>query len=365
MNLSGHVQRAVLRRVVSLPAPVTRLIAGPRVVSPDGATLDVEAQILLRFAKLAGRPDVADLGAQRGREDMERSVPIVDFRRITVKAFDRTVPGPRGAIPVRIYHPRSRPAPCPVLVFFHGGGFVVGSIASHDGLCRALAEKTDAIVVSVAYGLAPEQRFPAGVDDGVAATRWVIANAASFGGDPRAVAVGGDSAGGNIAAVVAQETRDDAVSPVFQLLVYPATDLTRSLPSHRLFAEGYMLTKRSMDWYLANYVTEAEKTTPRASPLFASPAVLRGIAPALVFTAGFDPLRDEGRAYAEKMTSAGVPVEYQCVEGGIHGFFSCGGVFAHARRAVDDASHALRRAFERGSGAGSHEPIPHHERRAG
>jgi acetyl esterase len=126
-----------------------------------------------------------------------------------------------------------------------------------------------------------------------------------------------------------------------------------------------MLTKRSMDWYLANYVTEAEKTMPRASPLFASLTALRGIAPALVFTAGFDPLRDEGRAYAEKMKAAGVPVEYQCVEGGIHGFFSCGGVFAHARRAVDDAARALRRAFERGASASLHGSTPSLTTRAG
>jgi acetyl esterase len=350
MKLLGHVQRRVLRRVASLPEPVVRFVAGPRVVSPDGAALELEAQLLLRFSKLAGRREVPDLGLKRGREDMDESAPIVDFRGIAARVEDRTIPGPRGRIPIRIYHPMSPRGSRPVLVFFHGGGFVIGSIDSHDGVCRALAQKGDAIVVSVEYGLAPEQRFPAGVDDGLAATRWVVANASSFGGDPRAVAVGGDSAGGNLAAVVAQETRADAPRLVFQLLVYPATDLTRSLPSHRLFGEGYMLTTKSMDWYLDHYVTEAEKREPRASPLFASPEGLRGLPPALVLTAGFDPLRDEGRAYAEKLKAAGVEVEHRCIEGSIHGFFSFGGVFAHARQAVDDSARALRRAWERGSG---------------
>jgi acetyl esterase len=348
MNLSGHVQRAILRRVASLPEPMKRLIAGPRVVSPDGFVLDVEAQLLLRFLKLARQPEMPDLGVRGGREEMDHSAPIVDFRGIPARVEDRSIPGPRGAIPVRIYHPRSRRAPRPVLTYFHGGGFVVGSIASHDGVCRALAQKADAIVVSVDYGLAPEHRFPAGVDDALAAARWVIAHAASLDGDPGAVAVGGDSAGGNLAAVVAQETRDDAVRPIFQLLVYPATDLTRSLPSHRLFREGFLLTKRSMDWYLANYVTEDEKTAPRASPLFAPLTTLRGLPPALVLTAGFDPLRDEGRAYADKLREAGVSTQHNCIEGSIHGFFSFGGVFAHARRAVDDSARALRRAWERG-----------------
>jgi acetyl esterase len=251
-------------------------------------------------------------------------------------------------VPIRIYHPRSRRKPRPVLVYFHGGGFVVGSIASYDGVCRALARGADAIVVSVGYRLAPEDRFPAGLDDAIAATRWVIAEGASFGANTRAVAVGGDSAGGNLAAVVAHETRDDTVRPIFQLLVYPAVDLTCSMPSHQLFREGYMLTARGIAWYLANYVNdENEKTNPRASPLFAPD--FRGLPPALVLTAGFDPLRDEGRAYAEKLRAAGVETVHRCSEGSIHGFFSFGGVFAGSRRVVHDSARALKSAFDRGT----------------
>jgi acetyl esterase len=345
MKLVAHAERALLRRLVSLPPSLVRSLAGPRVVSPDGNVLGLEPQLLLRVVEILGRGELSALGVARARRDMDESVPIVDFRGIAGRVEDRTIPGPRGAIPVRLYHPRSRCAPRPVLVYFHGGGFVVGSIASHDGLCRALAREADAIVVSVAYALAPEERFPAGVEDGLAATRWVIAEASSFGGDPRAVAVGGDSAGGNVAAVVAQQTRGDAVRPVFQLLVYPATDLTRSLPSHHLFRAGYMLTKESMDWYLGNYVLEAEKRDPRASPLLAPEADFRDLPPAFVLTAGFDPLRDEGAAYAERLRRGGNEVEYRCVTESIHGFFSFGGVFVHARRAVEGSARALRRAF--------------------
>jgi acetyl esterase len=346
MNFPGHVQRALLRGLVALPEPLVRVAAGPRVRSPDGYVLDVEAQLLLRAAEATGRPEPSELGVAGARAEMEQSVPIVDYRSVAARSADQSIPGPRGPLPVRIYHPRSRCAPRPVLVYFHGGGFVVGSIASHDGVCRTLAREADAIVVSVEYALAPEARFPAGVDDAVAATRWVIAEAESFGGDPRSVAVGGDSAGGNLAAVVAQVTRADARRPVFQLLVYPATDLTRSLPSHRLFREGYMLTEKSIDWYLANYLNnDREKTDPRASPLFAPD--LRGLPRALVLTAGFDPLRDEGRAYADKMRAAGVEVDDWCVGGAIHGFFSFGGVFVHAKRAIEDAAHVLGGALWR------------------
>jgi acetyl esterase len=344
MNLAGHIQRALLRRIVSLPEPVVRLVAGPRVVSPDGCVLGVDAQLLCRLAKVAGHRESAELGVDGARAEMERAIRVVDFRRVPTRVSDRTIPGPRGEIPVRVYRPRSERVPRPVLVYFHGGGFVVGSIASHDGVCRMLAREADAIVVSVAYRLAPEHKFPAGIEDGLAATRWVIAHAATFGGNPGAVAVGGDSAGGNLAAVVSHATRGDAVRPMFQLLVYPAVDLTCSMPSHRLFREGYMLTEKSIAWYVDNYVNdEREKLDPRASPLFASD--LGGLPPALVLTAGFDPLRDEGRAYAEKMTAAGTSVEHRLVQGSVHGFFSFGGVFAHARSAVEESARALRSAF--------------------
>jgi acetyl esterase len=275
---------------------------------------------------------------------MDASVPIVDYVGLRVRTKDRTIPGPRGPIPIRLYHPPKHRRGRPIVVYFHGGGFVVGSVRSHDGVCRALCRKSDAIVISVDYRLAPEHRFPAAVDDAVAATRWILKEARALGGDPRAVAVGGDSAGGNLAAVVTQATKHDERRPMFQLLVYPATDMTRSFASHRLFREGYMLPKPSIDWFLSNYLNDdRDQIDPRASPLFAED--LAGLPPALVITAGFDPLRDEGRAYADKLAAARVPVRYQCIEGAMHGFFSFGGVFQHAARAVDDSAAALREAF--------------------
>jgi acetyl esterase len=345
-EVGAFLQRATLERILALPKSILRSLVGPRVVSPEGYVLELEAQLLLRGAAVARVPETHELGVRGGREELERSLRVVDYRGVPAHVSKRMIVGPRGSIPVRVYEPRGRFSPRPIVVYFHGGGFVVGSIDSHDGLCRALAEKTGALVVSVDYRLAPEHRFPAGVEDAVAATRYVLAQAKTFGGDPARVAVAGDSAGGNFAAVVAQQLRGDALRPMFQLLVYPATDLTRSFPSHRAFREGFFLTEKTIDWFLANYVNdERDKTDVRGSPLFAED--FAGLPPALVFTAGFDPLRDEGRAYAEKLRAAGVPVEYVCIEGAVHGFFSCGGVFEHASRAVDRAARALRSAFAR------------------
>ena len=347
MKLSEKLQRAALRRVFSLPPRMLRGIAGRPIASPDGLALGMHEQILLRAIKIVGHSEAPDVGVTRARIELDRSAPIVDFDPMPLASVKgRTIPGPGGSIPIRIYQPEGEHGPKPVLVFFHGGGFVVGSIESHHGVCGALASKANAIVVSVGYRLAPEHRFPAAVDDAVAATRWVIREAASFGGDPRAVSVGGDSAGGNLSAVVAQVTRADAVRPVFQLLVYPATDLTRAMPSHRMFSDGFMLTKRSLDFYLDQYLNdESEKTDPRGSPLFAKD--FSGLPPAMVLTAGFDPLRDEGRAYADALRSAGVQVEYRCLEGSVHGFFSFGGAMDHARRAVDAAAAAIRATASR------------------
>jgi acetyl esterase len=344
LALATAVKRTVLRRLASLPAPLLRALVGPPKVGPEGAPLHIESQLLLKVIEVGHIPETHELGVARGRREFDQALPILDYAGVRVRAEDRAVPGLRGPIPIRIYQPMRRRARRPVLVFFHGGGFVVGSVASHDGTCRTLAKKADAIVVSVDYRLAPEHPFPAGVEDAVAATRWVLANAGSFGGDPKAVAVGGDSAGGNLAAVVTQEMRSDAARPIFQLLVYPATDMTRSLPSHALFRGGYTLSKELIDWFVGQYLTtDAQQKDPRASPLFA--VDLRGLPPALVITAGFDPLRDEGRAYAEKLEAAGVEVDYVCVRGAMHGFFVFGGVFTHAQEAVDEAALALRRAF--------------------
>jgi acetyl esterase len=272
-----------------------------------------------------------------------------------VGTYDRTIPGATGPRRARVYTPRSRSgAPAPCLVFFHGGGFVVGSIESHDGACRALASRADMVVVSVDYRLAPEHKSPAGLEDAIAATRWVLANTASLGVDPTAVAVGGDSAGGNLAAGVSIATRDDELRPAFQLLVYPATDATLSFPSHKHFGTGFFLPEQQIKWFLSNYLPEPEfARDPRASPFFA-PDVSR-TPPALVVTAGFDPLRDEGNAYAEKLRAAGVDVQHVCAEGMMHGFFNTAGKLREPARLLDMVAarlaHALARKEERASAA--------------
>jgi acetyl esterase len=211
-------------------------------------------------------------------------------------------------------------------------------------MCLALASLARVVVVSVGYRLAPESPFPAATDDAVAATRSILTRAADFGINPRSVAVGGDSAGGSLSAVVSQALRADALRPAFQLLVYPATDCRRGAPSHARFREGFFLTQAAIDWFMGHYLPDpASILDPRASPLL-SPDV-SGVAPGLVITAGFDPLRDEGTAYAERMNDAGVQVESWCCEGMLHGFFSMAGSSKEARRVLVRAADRMRVAL--------------------
>jgi acetyl esterase len=278
------------------------------------------------------------------RANSERAARVLAVTGVRdVEVRDVRVHGAAGERGARVYTLRGAPRPSSGLVWFHGGGFVFGSIASHDAVCRALASLSRAVVVSVDYRLAPEYPFPAGAEDAVAATRAVLARAADFGIDPRAVAVGGDSAGGNLSAVVAQALRGDALRPAFQLLVYPATDCRRGAPSHAQFRDGFLLTEAAIDWFMERYQPVIDD--PRASPLLAPD--VGGVAPALVITAGFDPLRDEGKAYAEKMKDAGVFVESWCCEGMLHGFFSMAGSASEARRVLVRAAAKMREALAR------------------
>jgi acetyl esterase len=229
-------------------------------------------------------------------------------------------------------------------LWLHGGGFVLGSIESHDGVCRALAKEAGVAVASLDYRLGPEHRFPAGLMDAVAATRWFLEHGEELGFDPGAFAIGGDSAGGNLAAVTCHLLRGAARTPTFQLLVYPATDATRSDPSHLIFSEGLVLIEPNVAWFLDHYIAEpSEAKDPRVSPVRAND--LSGLPPALVMTAGFDPLRDEGRVYAERMRAAGVEVEFVCVEGSMHGFLNTAGALVASARAVTMAADRLRRAL--------------------
>lgn len=258
---------------------------------------------------------------------------------------DRTVPGPDGEIPVRIYRPRDDTG-LPVTVFFHGGGWVIGDLDSHDHLCRVLASKVDCVVVAVDYRLAPEAKFPAAVDDAWAATEWVATHADELGVDATRLAVAGDSAGGNLAAVVSNIARDhEHVEIIQQALIYPVTDGTCDRPSMTENAEGYMLTRNAMDWFHGHYsASEDDLTDPRYSPILAD---LTGAPPAVVVTAGFDPLRDQGNAYAVRLSEAGVEVDHAEFETMFHGFVSMDAAIDVASEAQDRVAAALRDAFAR------------------
>jgi len=250
-----------------------------------------------------------------------------------------------GSVPVRLYRPTATQTPQPVLVYLHGGGWTIGDLDTHDVLCRQLARDGACAVVSVDYRMGPEHRFPAAVEDCVEAFSWVQAQAQVLHLDASRMAVGGDSAGGNLAAALCLVQREAGrPMPAFQLLIYPATDMRAVAPSHTTNGQGYMLTNDSINWYRGNYIADqAGWSDWRASPLLAPSHA--GLPPALVLTAGFDPLRDEGLQYANALSAAGVPTQYVCFERQIHGFITMGRVIEEAQTAVGMCGSALRRAL--------------------
>lgn len=260
------------------------------------------------------------------------------------KVEDATIPGAGPDIPVRIYMP-SGPGPFPILAWFHGGGWVVGDLDTADATARHLTVGANCVTVSVDYRLAPETKFPGAADDCYAATVWAAQNAARLNGDASRLAVGGDSAGGNLSAVVAQMARDRGTPPlVFQLLVYPVTEQNFETSSYRNNAEGYLLTRQSMQWYWNHYLASPDDATnPYAAPLMATD--LSGLPSAFVLTAEFDPLCDEGEVYAKRLQDAGVPTTCTRYDGMIHGFFGMPAVLDTSKQAIADASAALRQAF--------------------
>ncbi|MBX3027922.1 alpha/beta hydrolase [bacterium] len=309
--------------------------------------LDPQARAFLdQLAAMGGQP-LSSMGVAEARQAMELLSQMRGAEVAIASAVDRTIPGPAGTIPVRFYTPNGTP-PFPLLVYFHGGGWVLGSLDTHDEICRSLANGAGCVVVSVDYRLAPEHRYPAAAEDCHAATQWCAAHAAELGADASRIAVGGDSAGGNLAAVVAQMARDrGGPRLVFQLLIYPATDAACDTVSQRENAEGYLLTARDMTWFWGHYLGEG---TPRASEPYASPlraATLANLPPALVITAELDPLRDEGEAYAAALERAGVAAKVTRYDGMIHGFFGMGAMIDKAKTAVQEAAGTLRIAFRR------------------
>jgi acetyl esterase len=305
--------------------------------------LDPQAQALLD--QMPALPDFGDIPLELIRSGMEAQNTLAPGDVIPVrKVEDRTVPGPAGDIPIRVYWPEGE-GPFPVLVFFHGGGFVLCSLETHDGQCRALANRAGCVVVSVDYRLAPEHPFPAAPEDCYAVTEWVAAHAARLDADPARLAVAGDSAGGNLAAVVALMARDRSGPALrFQLLVYPVTNHDFETLSYRENAEGYFLTTNTMKWFWGHYLADvADGSNPYASPLRAED--LSGLPPGFCITAGYDPLRDEGEAYAERLRAAGVSCPTERFPGMFHGFFGMQALLDEADRAVTLAAGALRKAL--------------------
>jgi acetyl esterase len=315
--------------------------------------LDPQAKAFLDQLAAANVPDVPAQTPREARMQMELGALMLGRPPKVARVDDLTIAGPGGALRARLTAPEIEAeaeagagaeagGAVPGLVFFHGGGWVLGSIATHDHLCRAIANASGAAVVSVEYRLAPEHPYPAAVDDAEAATVWVAENARALGIDLRRLAVGGDSAGGNVAAVVARRARDRGGPPLaLQVLIYPATDAAMSTRSYLENAEGYFLTRAAMAWYWDHYVPDpARRLDPDASPLRA--ASLAGLPPALVITAGHDPLRDEGEAYARGLAEAGVAVRHVAYPGMIHGFLRRHSVMDQGKAALGEIAAALR-----------------------
>jgi acetyl esterase len=256
------------------------------------------------------------------------------------------VAGAESCLRARVYEPDGLTLPGPVLVYFHGGGFVLGSIDSHDVVCRYLAEQAAVRIVSVDYRLAPEHPFPAAVDDALAAFRHIVDNAAAFGGTPDLIAVGGDSAGANLAAAIVHETaRQGSTPPLLSLLLYPATDISGEHDSHLLFGEGFLLDQETLIWYRDQYLPDEQyHDDPRVALLQGTQ--LTGLAPTWVFTAGFDPFRDEGRAYAARLRSSGSAAYHHTYQGLLHGFANFIGVDREARAAMHDIADTLADALD-------------------
>jgi acetyl esterase len=312
-----------------------------------GKELDPDAKRVCDLIIAVGRPAYETLTPQEARAAYLASRRALQPDPEEVQEVrSLSAQGPHGPIPLRFYRGRGAAADRlhPALVYFHGGGFVIGDLDSHDQVCRALANATPAIVISVDYRLAPEAKFPAAVEDSIAATRWIAGNAEKLGIDERRLAVGGDSAGANLAAVVALDAREHGPPLVFQLLIYPTTDMHTDRPSHQRNRDQLPLKLSTMHWFLNHYLRgPKDKLDWRASPLHAD--TLEGLPPALVITAGFDPLADEGEAYAQALMRAGVPVQHDTFDGQIHGFVTMGRMVADAERAIALSAATLRRAF--------------------
>jgi len=349
-RLPPKIEFQLLRAICGLPRGAQRPLFGRRVTS-EGQVLASDIQALLGMSKLAGVVDLyADMPPALARAESRHSAlmaagPTIPMARVE----ERTIPGEAGPIPARLYVPGGQPTeePAPLVVFFHGGGWCIGDLETHDAVCRFLAAGSGATVLAVDYRLAPEHPFPAAVEDAWSAFSWAAAHAAELGADPARIAVAGDSAGGNLSAVVSLLAREgDGPAPALQLLLYPVTDAEGLMASRQTYREGFFLTEADMQAFERDYLPDGvDAADPRISLL--QVADLSGLPPAYVVTAGFDPLRDEGEAYALRMREAGVAVALRRHPGLIHSFVSMTAISRTARGAMLEAAGALRMGLAR------------------
>ncbi len=344
-SLKPAILRGIALGTLKLPAPLLRRIGRGRLEPVDGKTLDLQLAAMLKLDDWVGDADPSKHPPTISRRKMRENMPVVASPPLkNVHSTNFEIPGPAGGIPARHYEPDEINASSPLVMYIHGGGFVIGDLDTHDSFCRIIASKSNVRVVAIDYRLAPEHPFPAAPDDCVAAFRWLAAHAADFGADPRRIAVMGDSAGGNLSAVIGLETRKDAIRPALQVLVYPGTSGIEELPSRTQLGEGYLLTKEAIDYFIGHYMAEGmDPRDPCFAPLFVED--LSDAPRALVYTAGFDPIRDEGEAYADRLRDAGVNTQYICFDSMIHGFVNMEGVCAAAADAVESMCAEVGRAL--------------------
>jgi len=342
---SPAVQRFAVRTLLSLPAPVLRLMSGGGVVYRGGRTLDPRLQFLAAQAKKA--PPMQSLSVEEARRGEATAIAqVAGDPEPGVRWEDLTVPGAAGDIPARAYRPEVQDPSAPLMVWAHMGGGVIGSIETTHVFCTLLARIARAPVLSVDYRLSPEHRFPAALEDVLAAYRWGRDTAGRFGAPEGRAAIGGDSMGGNLAAIVCQELRNAGEpQPALQLLVYPCTDVASQSASMQTYGDAFPLSRPMMDWFMGHYLGPGDDPAdPRLSPLRARS--LKGLAPAVVATAGFDPLVDQGEAYARKLRDAGVPVVYRCYDSLAHAFTAFTGAVPAADVACREIAGLVREGFE-------------------
>jgi acetyl esterase len=342
---SLSTQRFAIRLLLSLPAPILRALAGGGVVYRGGRTLDPRLQFLA--ASTARAPAMTTLSPEEARRANDQGLAALTARpEPGVRTEALSIPGPAGPIPARVYRPAVQDPAAPVLVYAHMGGGVIGGLDTCDAFCSILASCGRCPVVSVDYRLAPEHRFPAGLDDVMAAYRWARDNAARFGAPEGRAAIGGDSMGGNFAAVIPQQLKKAGEpQPDLQLLVYPCVDVASETISMNTYAEAFPLTRSLLEWFIGHYMgPEADPSDPRLSPIREKD--LSGLAPAIVVTAGFDPLVDQGESYAKQLREAGVPVVYRCYDALAHAFTAFTGAVPCADVACREIAGLVREGYE-------------------